>query len=76
MLGSVCAGVLSKHISLLGMRGVPPIGIAGAGRDANANGKAEAGCGKIRGEPELTPGGGPSKLRVNKPRPYRASGDC
>jgi hypothetical protein len=29
MLGSVCGGVLSKHISLLGMRGVPQIGLGG-----------------------------------------------
>jgi hypothetical protein len=58
MLGSVCAGVLSKHMSLLGMRGAPQIGLGGWSRqDANANGKAGAGCGKIRGEPELTPGG-------------------
>jgi hypothetical protein len=60
MLCSVCAGVLLEHISLLGMGRALQIGFAaGAGRDANAYGKAEAGWGKVRGEIvlKLTPGG-------------------
>jgi hypothetical protein len=60
MLCSVCAGVLSEHVSLLVCEAPPKSDpTAGAGRDANAYGNAEAGCGKIRGEivPKLAPGG-------------------
>jgi hypothetical protein len=78
MLCSVCAGVLSEYISLLICEAPSEsVSAAWAGRDGNAYGKAEAGCGKIRGEivHKLTPGGAKPRQSPGKAPLLQVSGD-